>query len=65
MATNEELAAAQRELRWHWRDSQVEIRALYPKERPMNPKVGDGWFNHATATFCVWDGHQWVSLPVD
>jgi hypothetical protein len=54
-----------RALRWHWRVSQADIRVRYSKKRPLNPKVGDGWFNEATATLCVWDGRQWVSLPVD
>jgi hypothetical protein len=65
MAAENEFAAVRKELRWHWRDSQLEIPVRYPTERPPNPKAGDGWFNEATATFCVWDGWLWVSLPVD
>lgn len=65
MATANELAAAQKELRWRWRDSQEDVRVRYPKEQPVNPEVGVGWFNEATATFCIWDGRCWVSLPVD
>ncbi len=65
MAREKEIPAAQKELRWHWWDSQEEIRVRYPKERPSDPKVGAGWFDEANGYFCVWDGRQWVSLPVD
>jgi hypothetical protein len=65
MARDKEIQTAQHELRWHWWDSQEEIQARYPRERPPNPEVGAGWFNEATASFCVWDGREWVLLPVD
>jgi hypothetical protein len=65
MAAENGLAEAQKALRWHWRESQMEIKVRYPTNRPPNPTSGDGWFNEATATFCVWDGRHWVSLPVD
>jgi hypothetical protein len=65
MAREKEVAAVEKELRWRWWDSQEEIRRHYPKERPANPEVGAGWFDEAAACFCVWDGREWVSLPVD
>jgi hypothetical protein len=65
MARENELSAAQNELRWHWRDSQEEIRTRFPKERPAQPELGAGWFDEANRCFCVWDGRQWVGVPMD
>jgi hypothetical protein len=65
MARQEGHAAAQNELRWHWRDSQEEIQARFPRERPATPEAGAGWFDEANRNFCVWDGRHWVCIPVD
>jgi hypothetical protein len=65
MARENELSAAQSALRWHWRDSQEELRARFPKERPVQPELGAGWFDESSGCFCVWDGRQWVAVPVD
>jgi hypothetical protein len=59
------LPTTQDELRWHWRDSQEEIRARYPRERPTQPVIGAGWLDEANGSLHVWDGRQWVSIPVD
>ena len=65
MARENDLPATQKELRWHWRDSQEEIQARFPKERPAEPEVGAGWFDETNRSFCVWDGRQWVCIPLD
>ncbi len=65
MNRGNKLPTAQNELRWHWRDSQEEIQSRFPKERPSEPEVGAGWFDEANHNFCVWDGRQWVCIPVD
>ena len=65
MTGEDQLSAAQNELRWHWRDSQEEIQARFPKERPAEPEVGAGWFDEANRNFCVWDGRHWVCIPLD
>jgi hypothetical protein len=53
------------EPRWHWQDSQEDLRVRFPKERPVEPEIGSGWHDEASGSFCVWDGRQWVCVPVD
>jgi hypothetical protein len=65
MAAEKGLPTTVDELAWHWRDSQEDIHSRYPKERPSEPEVGAGWYDEAHGNFCVWDGRQWVCIPVD
>lgn len=65
MARENELTVAPRNSRWHWRDSQEEIQARFPREQPVQPEVGAGWFDEAHGCFCVWNGRHWVGIPVD
>lgn len=65
MPSEKELPTTQEELRWHWRDSQEDILARFPRERPIEPNVGTGWFDESNGSLCVWDGRQWVCIPVD
>ena len=53
------------ERRWHWRDSQEDLQARFPRERPAEPTTGSGWWDEASGCLCVWDGRQWVSVPLD
>lgn len=65
MSGEKEPTTAEMELRWSWRDSQEGNEARFPKERPAEPEVGAGWFDEANRSFCVWDGRQWVCIPLD
>jgi hypothetical protein len=59
------LPTASNDRRWNWRDSQEEVQVRFPKERPAEPEIGAGWWDEASQSLCVWDGRQWVCVPVD
>ena len=42
-----------------------EIQVRFPRERPAEPVIGAGWWDEANHSLCVWDGRQWVCVPVD
>jgi hypothetical protein len=55
----------ERESRWHWRDLQLEDLSVYPTEEPEEPKFGDRWYDAEAHCLCVWDGIEWVEVPLD
>ena len=65
MSRENGLPTASKEQPWHWRDSQEDITMRFPKEPPAEPEIGSGWWDEAHRCLCVWDGRQWVSVPLD
>jgi hypothetical protein len=65
MAPEKRLLSRLGETEWHWRDSQVDAPTCFPKERPAEPLVGSGWWDETSRCLCVWDGRQWVAVPLD
>ena len=59
------LPIAPNDRRWNWRDSQEDIQARFPRERPAEPELGAGWWDEANHCCCVWDGRHWVCVPLD
>jgi hypothetical protein len=51
--------------RWHWRDLQVDVNRRFPTEEPAEPRTGTGWYNPAIERLYVWDGGEWVCVPLD
>jgi hypothetical protein len=52
------------ERHWYWRDSQLNV-AAYPTEEPADPEVGAAWFSSATNCLYIWDGVEWICVPLD
>ena len=52
------------EVRWHWRELQLDL-ACHPTEEPDEPEIGMGWFNAALNCLCIWDGVEWICVPLD
>jgi hypothetical protein len=65
MARANGLPATKDERLWHWRDSQEDILAKFPKQPPAEPQTGCGWWDETHHSLCVWDGRQWVCVPMD
>jgi hypothetical protein len=54
-----------REVRWHWRELQVENIHEYPTREPREPQVGERWYDQSAHCLCIWDGIEWVTVPLD
>ena len=39
--------------------------AAYPTEEPAEPEIGAAWFNSATNCLYIWDGVEWICVPLD
>lgn len=53
---------------WHWRDCQncrLELMQIWPREEPAAPQVGQGWYDEQESCLYVWDGDEWVTVPLD
>ena len=50
---------------WHWDEVQLEEPSTFPTEEPQNPEIGAGWHDPETDCLCVWDGVEWVCMPMD
>jgi hypothetical protein len=55
----------ERNLQWHWRDAELDDFSQYPAEEPAEPKVGTIWLNPDLNCLYVWDGIEWVAMPLD
>jgi hypothetical protein len=54
-----------REIRWHWDEVQVGDLSAFPTEEPQEPERGAGWYDLETKSLQMWDGVQWVCVPMD
>ena len=52
---------------WHWSECQDrrELKAIWPRQEPRQPRVGEGWYDEHAGALFVWDGDEWVSVPED
>jgi hypothetical protein len=55
----------ERQILWYWRDIQVEDIFEYPTEEPAEPQFGERWYDPDGHCLCIWDGIEWVSVPLD
>jgi hypothetical protein len=55
----------ERPVRWYWRDLQIDLTVEFPTEEPAEPEIGAGWYNQQSYCLCIWDGHDWVCVPLD
>jgi hypothetical protein len=53
------------ERNWYWRDCQEDFRAVWCREAPSEPTLGQGWFDARTGCLYIWDGARWVCVPSD
>ncbi len=51
--------------RCHWRELQLDISVYYPTEAPAEPKVGQGGYDPMHRCLCIWDGMEWMPVPLD
>ncbi len=51
--------------RWHWRDLQLEDDTGLTTEEPTDPQIGDRWYDRQSHSLCIWDGIEWVAVPLD
>jgi hypothetical protein len=50
---------------WYWRDLQIEIAMEFPTEEPTDPEDGVEWYDPQTCCLCIWDGLEWMCVPLD
>jgi hypothetical protein len=55
----------ERQARWHWRDIQLDALVDFPTEEPAQPEIGCAWYDAAEHCLCIWDGIEWVCVPLD
>jgi hypothetical protein len=56
------------EFLWHWRncqERQMELKASWPREEPVHPTTGEGWYDEISDCLYVWDGVEWICVPND
>lgn len=50
---------------WYWSDVQLDDLASFPTQAPERPEVGAGWYDPEEECLYVWDGAEWVTVPLD
>jgi hypothetical protein len=55
----------ERPIHWHWREIQIDAVAEYPTEEPEEPELGCGWYDPVEHCLCIWDGIEWMCVPLD
>jgi hypothetical protein len=55
----------ERQMEWYWRECQLGKLTQLPTEEPQNPEAGAAWYDPHEHCVCIWDGMEWMAIPLD